>query len=266
MTPPKNSVFIATKKYHIDLCHMLHPEIDCIYLPSFFNLNSFHNTYQEIFNQKTFYNVLPFKHFVNLEKQLQAGEDVHYCKEICKTMGVEYTTKTRLPIISEEIKNSVIEKAKKISLNLNNFVFITPESQSNKEPYDGFWRNIVEHFYKNGVDVFFNVMQLNPKYGTAKTCFLTFEEGYYLASLSKGIVGLRSGFIEPLTSIKDLPIICYYTDLKDRGMLKALPAEIVLKGFSLKKLPNVNKNNIFEYNIHEINEDKVIEKILKYME
>lgn len=242
---------------------MLHPEIDCIYLPNIINLRSFDNTYKETFNKKTFYNVLPFKHFINLEQRLQAGEYVHYCKEICNTVGIEYSTKAKLPSISEEIKISTINKTKKINLNIDNFVFITPESQSNKDPQDGFWEDIIEKFYNDGTDVFLNTMQLNPKYGTAKTCYLTFEEGYYLASLSKEIIGLRSGFMEPLTSIQEIPITCYYTDFEDRGLLKNLSSEKVLKGFSLKELPFANGNNIYEYDFNEYKDsENFVYKIL----
>lgn len=246
LNPPKDSVFVATKKYHIDLCHMMHPEIDCVYLPNVINLRSFDNVYAEQYDGKNFYNVLPFEHFIKLEKKLRKGEDIHYCKEICKTMGVDYSTIAKFPIISEDVKISAIEKAKRINLNLNNFIFITPESQSNEDPQNGFWQNKIDEFYNNGFDVFLNTINLNPKYGTAKTCFLTFEEAYYIASLSKEIIGLRSGFIEPLTSIQNVPITCYYTSFKDRGKLKALPAEIVLKGFTLSPLPNMSIYNLNE--------------------
>ena len=127
----------------------------------------------------------------------------------------------------------------------------------------GFWQKIIDKLYDNGFDVFLNVIKLDSKYGCAKTCFLTFEEAYYLASLSKNIVGLRSGFVEPLTSIQNVPITCYYTDFKDRGKLKAISAEKVINGFTLKKLPNVNIDNIFEYNINAVCEDEVIKKILE---
>ena len=90
------------------------------------------------------------------------------------------------------------------------------------------------------------MLELKDEYGIGKTCFLTFEEAYYLASLSKCIIGLRSGFIEPLTSIKNLPIFCLYTDFKDRGLLKSISSDVVMKSFSLKKLPNCDATMIKE--------------------
>lgn len=246
LKPQNSSVFIATKKYHIDLCKMLHPNIDCIYLPNIIHLRGFDNAYKEDYMWYTFYNILPFNHFVRLEKNLRKGLDVHYCKEICKTMGVEYSPNAKFPTVSENAKNSALDKAKRIGLNLDNFVFLCPESQSNEDTDKDFWGNLVDDLYNKGYDVFLNALNQNPKYGTAKTCFLTFEEAYYIASLSKEIIGLRSGFIEYLTSIPDIPITCYYTDFKDRGLLKPLSAEQVLNGFTLKALPNTNIRHIKE--------------------
>lgn len=247
LRPKDSSVFIATQKYHIDLCKMMHPNIDCIYMPEILQLRGFDDTYEEKYKLWTFYNVLPFNHFVRLEKNLRNGLDIHYCKEICKTMGIEYSANAKLPMIPENAKNSALVKAKRIGLNLNNFIFLCPESQSNENLDDSFWKNIVDDLYNKGYDVFLNVLNLHPKYGIAKTCFLTFEEAYYIASLSKEIIGLRSGFIEYLTSIKNIPITCYYTGFKDRGLLPALDVYKVLTGFSLKKLPNIVVQNINEH-------------------
>lgn len=237
---PANSVFIATRKYHVDLCKMMHPNIECIYLPDVINLRSFDNVYKEKYGGKIFYNILPFNHFVELEKDLRKGKDVHYCEAICETMGIEYSKNARYPAISDNAKKSALNKANRIGLNLDNFIFICPESQSNENPADKFWIEIADDFYSKGFDVFLNILNLKPEYGVAKTCFLTFEEAYYIASLSKRVIGLRSGFIEYLTSIPNLPITCYYTDFKNRGKLKAINAKTVLRGFSLKKLPNVS--------------------------
>lgn len=247
--PTEDSIFVATKKYHIDLCKMLHPNIQCIYLPNILNLRSFDSVYKEKYKNKYFYNVLPFEHFIKLENRIKKGVDVHYCQEICKTIGIEYTTSAKQPLISESIKKSALKKANRISLNLDNFIFLCPESQSNEEPSGEFWVNLINDLYNRGYDVFLNVLHQNPMYGTAKSCYLTFAEAYYLASLSKGIIGLRSGFIEPLTSINNIPITCYYNAFKNRGRLKPLSAEQVLKSFSLKKLPNVNTNLIKESTI-----------------
>lgn len=246
INPPENSVFVATKKYHMDLCRMMHPQIDCIYLPNLASLRVIDDVYQETYKKKHFFNILPFQHFIKLENELRTGQNIHYCKEICNTMGIDYSTTVKLPVIPEETKSHTFKKAERISLNLDNFVFLCPESQSNKKPKDNFWVDLTNKLHAEGYDVFINQLQLNPDFGIGKTCYLTFDEAYYLASVSKKIIGLRSGFIEMLTSIKNVPITCYYTDFKNRGKLKSVDAETVLKGFTLKKLPNVNTDLIME--------------------
>ncbi|MCD7780769.1 MAG: hypothetical protein LUH05_08885, partial [Candidatus Gastranaerophilales bacterium] len=160
--------------------------------------------------------------------------------------GVEYSKTAHFPEISDETKQSALKKAERIGLNLDNFIFISPESMSNESPNKNYWCDLCDKYYNAGFDIFINAINQSPDYGFGKTCFLTFDEAYYIASLSKKIIGLRSGFIEILTSIKNVPITCLYTDFKDRGILKPIAAEKVMSAFSLKKLPNANEENIKE--------------------
>lgn len=101
-------------------------------------------------------------------------------------------------------------------------------------------------------------MLQRPEYGIAKTCFLTLEEAFYLASLSKGVIGLRSGIFELLAYIKNIPIVSIYTKFGQRGNFKEMASEKVLTGFTLTKLPNVNVNNLFEYDINKISERNLL--------
>ena len=237
------------------------PEISCFYIPNLEKLRGFDSIFKETYKGFNFFNILPMKHFVNLEKRILKGENLHYYNEILKTAGVNSCDfKSQSPIVSERVKQSVLDKVSKIGLNTENFVFLCPESQSNLNPKDCFWADVINRFYSEGFDVFMNVMKLTPLYGTAKTCFLTMEEAYYLASLSKCIVGLRSGVMEPLTAINDIPILCLYSDFKDRGVLKSIPAEKVMSCFSLKNLPNAS-DNIYEYTFEQVNSD-CIDKLI----
>ena len=251
---PENSIIINTKHYHKTLCDLVHPNTNCIYLTNLWNMCPY-SGYLDRYKGHNFYNVLPFSHFVNLEKQLQKGQEIHYYDVIMNAiteMGLNVTTKE--PIVSEETKESVLKKVKKIGLDINKFIFLCPESQSNESIEDNLWDNIIEQLNKKGYDVFSNIMIQRPEYGIAKTCFLTLEEAFYLASWSKGVIGLRSGIFELLANIKNIPIVSVYTKFVQRGKLKEMASEKVLTGFTLTKLPNVNVNNLFEYDINKISE------------
>ena len=78
LKPLKNSVFIATKKYHVDLCHMMHPEVDCFYIPELLPLRGIDNIYKENYKNVNFYNILPFQHFINLESLMRKNLPIHY--------------------------------------------------------------------------------------------------------------------------------------------------------------------------------------------
>ena len=69
---------------------------------------------------------MPFNHFVKLEKDLRQGKDIHYCKAICETMELKYSTEANLPVISEEVKQSALNKANRIGLNLEKICISLP--------------------------------------------------------------------------------------------------------------------------------------------
>ena len=105
-----------------------------------------------------------------------------------------------------------------------------------------------------------------PEYGIAKTCFLTLEEAFYLASLSQGIIGLRSGIFEPLIyTEKNIPIICLYTKFKNRWKFKEMSSEKVLSGFTLKKLHGTIVDNIREFDVNAFTENDLIKLIINFI-
>lgn len=255
-------LFLACKKYHIDICKMMCPEIKCIYLPELFQIRSIDLQFREEYKGRIFYNILPYKHFLKLEDDIRNQSGVHYYERIFDTIGLKNENiSPSIPLISEDTEKSVKYKAGKIGLNINKFIFLCPESQSNIPLQSELWKNLIDNLNSLGYDVFSNVMKLSDDYGTAKSCFLTFEEAYCLASKSKGIIGLRSGLIEPLTAINNIPIVCLYSDFYERGPLLALSADKVLEAFSLKKLPNVNINNIYEYNVQNYSQKDILSVI-----
>lgn len=67
-----------------------------------------------------------------------------------------------------------------------------------------------------------------------------------LARHSVAVIGLRSGLTEMLAAV-GIPSFIVYTGLTQRGMLEAMSAEQVLRGFTLTELPGLEKNKIHEY-------------------
>jgi len=79
--------------------------------------------------------------------------------------------------------------------------------------------------------------------------------------MSKGVVSLRSGFTECLLQAK-VPLFCLYTNFRNWYIFGDTKVELALSGFGLKKLPNVNTQKVFEFNILEVDNKDVIQNIL----
>ena len=73
---------------------------------------------------------------------------------------------------------------------------------------------------------------------------------------------MRSGFLECLSQ-NNVPLYVLYTDFSDRSGFKKLSSDKVLQGYSIKKLPNVNKDLVFEYDVNSFtSEDNILELFL----
>ena len=175
--------------------------------------------------------------------------------------------KINKPIISEEARLSAIEKVRDINLDINNFVFISPESKSNPTMSKNFWHEMVMELNRRGYDTYFNIVgSLNTiKADNLKATYLTIEEACYIASRAKAIIGLRSGFMEIVNSCTDIPIYCFYSHFRKR-MTPEMSADKVMTGFSLMKCPPFKTDLIKEYNADIIEENQLLEQLMEDFE
>lgn len=81
-----------------------------------------------------------------------------------------------------------------------------------------------------------------------------------MAQHAAAVVGLRSGLIEILAS-SGTNIFTFYCEFPERGLLKAMTADDVLSGFSLKKLSGLPHSKIFEYSLSNFDSDMIIKEL-----
>lgn len=259
----KNPLIVAQKMYHIDLIKMLCPQIPYVYIPSIKNLIPC-----EMFEagSQRFFIMFPPKYYADLERDIHKNPNVtiHYLSRILEILKISTKNNTaQVPIPSSEVELEMLKKVDAIGLNLNKFIFVSPDAQSNPSLSNEFWSRLSEEMERLGYNLFFNTVPFESNLKNVKTCFLSFEEAYVLSQRSKGIIALRSGFVELLSTIKNLPIICLYTPFKKRGSLESMPAGTVLKSFTLKLLPNIDIQNIHEFDMFKTSENELLEYILK---
>lgn len=263
----KNPLLVATKKYHIDLIKMICPDIPYVYIKKWrveptgleFKIENFRFFY--LFDNPYFQNV---EYDIN---HRPLGE-VHYFKSILDKLNIGYNDISMRKIkVPSDDELSMEAKIVKTGLNLDNFVFISPEAESCKLYDEDFWCELINRFKEEGYDVFVNLVKKDVDLDYAmdfKSCGLTFAEAFVLARRAKKIISLRSGFTEFLLQT-GVPMDVLYTKFKHRHFLNDMDIYHVMAGFALFQIPFVNKDKIREINTYEISQKECMEKILESM-
>lgn len=261
----KAPLLVATKKYHVDMIEMLCPNIPYIYIKKM-RFKIVDDVFK-IDNFRFFY-LFSRAHFMSARmgiKQNEAGKN-HYFDAILNRLNISKADLTMNKIIvPDHIEESMRKKIEKTGLNLEKFVFIAPEAISCKLYDEDFWCELINQFQAKGYDVFANIVSNEMKLYSAtnyKSTWLTYGEAFALAKYAKKIVSLRSGFTEFLLQT-NVPTYVLYTKFRYGYSFNALNASLVLSGFSLIKLPYINKEKIKEFNMFETSPKDCLDEILE---
>lgn len=165
-----------------------------------------------------------------MDEYKNTDNPVHYVKRVQDLFGFnpDYVTNKFSPDSNRKIK--VLDKLRKDGLNIDNFIFISPDALSIRSLNKSFWNSLTSDLRKKGYDIFYN----------SKDYSIT--EAKIAASYSKGIIGMRSGFMETLLELKK-PMHVIYTPM----LINNMPSDKFKKAHSLILYPYADKNLIFEY-------------------
>lgn len=189
------------------------------------------------------------KNFIyNLMDSYKDGiEKINFSKKIVelfsiKPEGVTLKKYSPTPIL----KSKTLDYLLKNKINVDNFIFISKDAVSIEKMSDIFWRKLEKALKDKGFDIFYNSEDIS------------ITQAKIIASLSKAIIALRSGFSETLLEL-EIPTYILYTTMK----LNGISAKNMLDAYSLKEYPNANINLIYEYNNETMTEDKIFKEIMK---
>lgn len=258
-----NFILIFSAKYHVNICKMFFPNVSCAYIK---NINiplvsKEIKAVKNIYKNKNIYVPTCERYFVDVENKIR-DNNAHYYELLKLHLGL--SEDTRHYSITTEAK----EKACRIVQHFlgNNFVFISPETLSNEPMEKDFWADMCNKIKSKGYNLYCNAMNFYNLIPNCEVMFLTYEESIELSKYAKCIIGMRSGFIECLSQ-NNIPMLVLYTDFPKRQGFKRLASDKVLNGYSLKKLPYVNKDKIYEYDVNKYKKQEyIIDEIMHKLE
>ena len=261
----KNPLFVATQKYHIDILKMYFPEAHYIYI------NELRlKTQSDIWNMPNhrYFILFSGNHFEKVEQDIKNNDigSIHYLTSMLKTLNLtekDFSMPEVIPSLnSQKLLSNAVNK---MQLKLNNFIIIAPEAMTCEDLPLSFWQKIVQELKNRNFDIFLNITNYKNYIAGCKQFELGFTEAFFLAHKAKAVISLRSGFSEFLLPT-ETPNISIYTKFRKRTR-NAFSVEKGIEGFSMLKMPFVNKNKICEINADLYkNEEELVTQVIGSLE
>lgn len=252
---PNRPKIIVPRLYQKIIISMYAPWADVVVFPE---KNENYRHVCRYIEKKSYIKGVHFKNIIPID--MWYGEEVkkvHYFSLIMKMMGlpIEKTYLFQKPqFISFGKKWGVQQRFLQMNLNRDRFIFLSPEATTISPIPNHLWQDFIDKVREKGYDVFLNTT-CSPQLEGCKSCFLDFEEAYELASYAKAIIGLRSGFLETLTTINTPFHVIYNRDIQGNN-------NRLLRN-TLLKLPGVHPEQIHEYDY--LKNPRCLEDILKLL-
>ncbi len=256
----KKFCFVTSKdrKISVDVLKTCHPNFN------FFTIDIPQNVLNTILDKNHFHykNIFFHIHHCTLKEvetqlmnfqQKRLNENLHTTDFYLNKVGISnfsYCQFTR----DIQLEQALEDKIK--DLDISNFILLAPEATSVFPVSNNFWETLFIELTKKGYDIFWNCTKKVPKFG--KHANISIVEAVMLAQKAKGIIGLRSGFLEPL-SILNVPKYVIYTPYKWQNF----NTEQTLNYYTLSKYPFVDNKLLYEFDISKSSEEQILTEILR---
>ena len=197
--------------------------------------------------------------YPKINKSLPVGTHSIDVQAAAQNVSYDGHSMGKISILKDKEK-TMLEKSYQAGLNLENFIFIAPESFALAMYSDNFWEELTRSLQSSGYDIFVNtvsckeVMMKNSyannksrvtnidNLDNVKSFFLTVGEAYALACKAKKIITARSGFSEMLVQT-EVPLCVIYTGANLENV------ERIKKTGTVMMSPFASPNKIKEINV-----------------
>lgn len=262
----KKPVVVSLNQNTVEIFNLFSPDVECK-IVEFNKRLALEIFYNDIENKGFEYKGKRFFSYINKELIYNIHRDIRnsiknndgnfsFIHHLQKYYAL-FNSNFSYPSISSVAREKVFDFIRSSGLNMNKFIFLSPLASSNCSYDKSFWQALCIKLKSKGYDIFINSSVNKLEIDGCVCGLLDLEETYYLAQLSKGIIALRSGLNDFLSTV-DVPQHILYTKFKCNVVSSA---EENIKQFSLKYLPAVNPDNLFEYNT-ELQSEAEIERMI----
>ena len=249
---------VGINNFQEEIFRLVEKDINYVYIPSNYNTIGalFPKTKNKI-GKHFVYNFMRVNFYKDFYQDAQNDANANYIKRILNEFALDKNIidEFKLPFYGAQARENALQKAKNMHLNLNKFVFIFPEACSMQPLSNNFWNTLHCRLNDMGYDVFYNLSPNTVFYGCLKQgSEMSIEENLYMASISKNIIAIRSGFLEPLVFSK-VPMNIIYTN----PTVPIISKEEFKKYFTLESYKK--SKNIYEYILNQ-DEETLLNTIL----
>lgn len=138
------------------------------------------------------------------------------------------------------------------NVQLNTSVFLLPTANTICSFNTDSWQQLVTELVRHGYVVYYNAHDFAEPLTGAESVNFSFTETVYFAAHFSAIVGVRSGMMELVLDVKDVPCLAFYKNFSPVNQIYLTSRE-VMSGFSLHNLPIKNKDNVIEIDAENSN-------------
>lgn len=276
----KKPLLIIPEARYISLYEIFCPDIDKKYIKL-----SLKKLDLQVVNNETYYKGYRFyipipDRFSKFRKLIfEEGKDIHFYDYIKNEMNITTRMDFTPALISEETREKVKKRAYDIGLNLNKFVIFSTEAVTAMDLSHTFWIKLGEYFASKGYQIYVNTYTLSKQFKQNNVMlkenwldkipnsikdFAQFDEIYYLAQLSKGVIALVNGLVVTFSQI-NVPRYFFYTN-QTPTIGNRMDADTMLRAYRLDYLPGTFTNGLHEINLNEICEKDLLKLVISSFE
>ena len=163
----KSPLFVGIREYHELIFKMFQVDVPYLFYKTLPQLVMNSVTNDDYYYKGSHFHVYISRKFFDkfyADAKADDTNSMHYYENIMKFYGINVNDKIpHSAIISQEKRQSMLNKIKSINLNIENFLFLSTDALACESYSRDFWCELSKKLYDNGYDLFHNTLKKDTK-------------------------------------------------------------------------------------------------------